>query len=102
MNLLCFRSKVHHANTKSAVYQMESAVSKIWTFFQSLTFLAILSLANNAIARVNNSTLTLYFGVYSSYKPTAMIKQFRSAMNVLEKQLSEMLYWPVVLQIEVQ
>ena len=45
--------------------------------------------------------LTLTFGVYSSDKPTAMVRQFRPILNTLEKNLTAIRGEPVKIQMHV-
>ncbi len=45
--------------------------------------------------------LTLTFGVYSSDKPTAMVRQFRPILNTLEKNLTKIRGEPVKIRMQV-
>jgi phosphate/phosphite/phosphonate ABC transporter binding protein len=45
--------------------------------------------------------LTLSFGVYSSDKPSSMVRQFRPILNTLEKNLSEIRGEPVAIRMHV-
>ena len=45
--------------------------------------------------------ITLSFGVYSSDKPSSMVRQFRPVLNALEKRMTEMHGRPVQIQMHV-
>ncbi len=45
--------------------------------------------------------MALYFGVYTSDKPTAMVKMFRPILNALESELTERLGEPATISLQV-
>ena len=46
-------------------------------------------------------SIVLKFGVYTSDKPTSMVKQFRPLLNVIEGGLQKRLKQPVTIKLEI-
>ena len=63
---------------------------------RALCLLAVASLCAHA-----NASVDLKFGVYTSDKPTVMVKKFRPMLRALERRLSEILVTPVRIRIDV-
>ncbi len=64
-------------------------------------FSCMLGLTLFALFGTAHGDVELSFGVYTSNKPTAMVRKFRPVLNALEERLGEELNEPVTIRIQV-
>ena len=62
---------------------------------------ALVALVFTLLAAPAQAMIHLSFGLYSSNKPTAMVKQFRPVLDIIEKRMTEMLGTRVKIRIQV-
>ncbi len=65
------------------------------------TLLLTAALASLLAAGPASATIHLSFGLYTSNKPTTMVRQFRPVLDILEARASETLGTPVEIRIQV-